>query len=195
MKYLVTCPVCKVDQHIYANRVCVHNNGDFQCAGSKMPLNANLAAKFLNANLAAKARLDADKTAKPLTKLVGHAKIGDCVGPGVTVADQWRHEDGTSIPLAVAPEEDPGFTGVGRTAHFKGCPRLEGKPCTCDNGQKSLQDCAELIDKLKKDILSPESNCIPTGCFSEQAFLLAIAALDAAAAHMRTAEYWEARND
>ena len=128
-----------------------------------------------------KARLDADKTAKPLTKLVEHIKDGNCVGPGVILPDAWRHEDGTEVHLH-------------RTVHFKSCPISDGDPCDCE-GRKTLGDCAELIDKLKKNILSPESNCIPIGCFSEQAFLLAMAALDAAAAHMRTADYWEARND
>ena len=33
------------------------------------------------------AHLDADKTAKPLTRLIGHARAGDCVGPGTVSAD------------------------------------------------------------------------------------------------------------
>jgi hypothetical protein len=35
----------------------------------------------------APARLDADRTAKPKTRLVGHAKRGDCVGPGSVQPD------------------------------------------------------------------------------------------------------------
>jgi len=33
------------------------------------------------------ARLDADRKAKPKTRLVGHARQGDCVGPGSVPAD------------------------------------------------------------------------------------------------------------
>lgn len=33
------------------------------------------------------ARLDPDGTAKPRTRLVGHARRGDCIGPGSVVAD------------------------------------------------------------------------------------------------------------
>lgn len=35
----------------------------------------------------APARLDASKTAKPKNRLVGHARQGDCVGPGTVQAD------------------------------------------------------------------------------------------------------------
>jgi hypothetical protein len=34
-----------------------------------------------------RARLDADRTATPLTRLVGHGREGDCLGPGTTQAD------------------------------------------------------------------------------------------------------------
>lgn len=33
------------------------------------------------------ARVDADRKAKPKTRLVGHARQGDCVGPGTVEAD------------------------------------------------------------------------------------------------------------
>jgi|HubBroStandDraft_3_1064219.scaffolds.fasta_scaffold1342108_2 hypothetical protein len=33
------------------------------------------------------ARLDANRTAKPKTRLLGHARAGDCVGPGTVNAD------------------------------------------------------------------------------------------------------------
>lgn len=39
------------------------------------------------AHLRKKARLDADRTAKPKTRLLGHARAGDCVGPGSVNAD------------------------------------------------------------------------------------------------------------
>lgn len=53
-----------------------------------------------------KARLDADRTAKPLTSIVGFARAGDCVGPGVTVASQWRREDGTVVSLTETVKEN-----------------------------------------------------------------------------------------
>lgn len=33
------------------------------------------------------ARVDADRKAKPKTRLVGHARQGDCVGPGTVAPD------------------------------------------------------------------------------------------------------------
>lgn len=39
------------------------------------------------ATKADRARLDADRKAKPRTRLVGHARRGDCVGPGSVAAD------------------------------------------------------------------------------------------------------------
>lgn len=47
-----------------------------------------------------KARLDPDGTARPKTRLVGHAREGDCAGPGVTRADAYEAEDGSRTPLA-----------------------------------------------------------------------------------------------
>ncbi len=54
---------------------------------------------------AKKARLDADRTAKPLTRLVGHARFGDCVGPGTTPADALEDvETGDRTPLVEGPK-------------------------------------------------------------------------------------------
>jgi hypothetical protein len=36
------------------------------------------------------ARLDKDRTAKPLTEIVGHARQGDCIGPDTVQADTYR---------------------------------------------------------------------------------------------------------
>jgi hypothetical protein len=46
-----------------------------------------------------KARLDADRTAKPKSSIVGHAKTGDCVGPNITIPDEYRNDDGARVPL------------------------------------------------------------------------------------------------
>ena len=36
---LVTCPVCKTDQHIYAGKICKHiSDGGLTCSGSKLPI-------------------------------------------------------------------------------------------------------------------------------------------------------------
>ncbi len=60
----------------------------------------------------AKARLDSDGTAKPLTRLIGHVREGGRVGPGVTVADAIEDvETGERTPLG-----DYGVPGVGKTA-------------------------------------------------------------------------------
>lgn len=39
--------------------------------------------------MAKKARLDADKTAKPKTRLVGHVPAGHCVGPSTSTLDLY----------------------------------------------------------------------------------------------------------
>lgn len=39
------------------------------------------------------ARLDTDGTAKPKTKLVGHFRSGDCVGPGTPSVDGYELRD------------------------------------------------------------------------------------------------------
>lgn len=41
-KQLVTCPVCKSDQHVYANAICNHDDGILRCSGSRMKLNKHL---------------------------------------------------------------------------------------------------------------------------------------------------------
>jgi hypothetical protein len=46
------------------------------------------------------ARVDADKTAKPKTRLIGHARRGDCVGPSSHPADAIEDvETGERTPL------------------------------------------------------------------------------------------------
>jgi len=40
-RHLVTCPVCKTDQHIYGGKICNHIGADgFGCPGSREPLKA-----------------------------------------------------------------------------------------------------------------------------------------------------------
>jgi hypothetical protein len=46
-----------------------------------------------------KARLDADGTAAPKTRIVGHARHGDVAGPGITKPDAYEAEDGGRTPL------------------------------------------------------------------------------------------------
>lgn len=46
-----------------------------------------------------KARLDADKTAKPLTRIVGHVSDNKVIGPGLVTADSYETEEGERIPL------------------------------------------------------------------------------------------------
>lgn len=44
---------------------------------------------------AKKARLDADRTAEPLTRIVHHPKRGDCIGPAIPlVRPQYEDENG-----------------------------------------------------------------------------------------------------
>jgi hypothetical protein len=55
----------------------------------------------LTTNYAVPARVDADKTAKPLTRLIGHARRGDCIGPCSVDADALEEvETGKRTPLA-----------------------------------------------------------------------------------------------
>ena len=52
-------------------------------------------------------RLDADGTAKPLTRIVGHPNRDHCVGPGIPpVRPEYEAEDGTRTPLG-RPEPAP----------------------------------------------------------------------------------------
>lgn len=52
----------------------------------------------------APARLDAEGTAKPKTRLVGHARAGDCVGPGTVFADAIENvATGERTSLAAEP--------------------------------------------------------------------------------------------
>jgi len=38
-RHLVTCPVCKTDQHIYGGKICNHEGyGGIRCLGSRAPL-------------------------------------------------------------------------------------------------------------------------------------------------------------
>jgi hypothetical protein len=47
-----------------------------------------------------RARLDADRTARPMTRLARFTREGDCVGPGAVRADAYEAEDGSRTPLA-----------------------------------------------------------------------------------------------
>ena len=49
------------------------------------------------------ARLDADRSAKPRTRLVQHARPGDAVGPGRPLREP-EYEDGSRVALAAAAE-------------------------------------------------------------------------------------------
>lgn len=35
---LVTCPVCKTDQHIYRDKICNHTDGGLRCFGSHLSI-------------------------------------------------------------------------------------------------------------------------------------------------------------
>jgi hypothetical protein len=56
-------------------------------------------------------------------------------------------------------------------------------------------DLANAIASLKKYIVENEDGSTVLGPMSEQHYLLAIAALDTALAHMKLADYWQARKD
>lgn len=52
-----------------------------------------------------RARLDADRTAKPKTRLIGHANAGHCLGPGSVPADALEDtETGKRTPLTQAQD-------------------------------------------------------------------------------------------
>jgi hypothetical protein len=47
-----------------------------------------------------RARLDANRTAQPKTRLIGHGELGHCLGPGSIQADALENtETGERIPL------------------------------------------------------------------------------------------------
>lgn len=46
-----------------------------------------------------RARLDAERTAKPLTRIIAHVQAGEMVGPGITVPMALETETGDRIPL------------------------------------------------------------------------------------------------
>jgi len=55
-----------------------------------------------------KARLDADGTAKPKTRIVSHPKRDHCVGPGMKLRrPEYEAEDGTRTPLDDDPLDGP----------------------------------------------------------------------------------------
>lgn len=57
---------------------------------------------------AAKARLDADRTAKPLTRIVHHPPSGACVGPGMPLhSPEYEGADGERVPLDARREPEP----------------------------------------------------------------------------------------
>jgi len=50
--------------------------------------------------LCQKARLDADKTAKPKTRIIKHVPVGQCVGPHTHLTDlEYEDEDGLRTKL------------------------------------------------------------------------------------------------
>jgi len=53
-----------------------------------------------------KARLDKDKSAKPLSEIVTHAKQNNCIGPGSPLVNpEYRNSDGIVIKIANDNEE------------------------------------------------------------------------------------------
>ena len=53
---------------------------------------------------AMKARLDAEGTAKPLTRIIAHVTAGDCIGPANTIPDHIEDvATGERIPLSLPP--------------------------------------------------------------------------------------------
>lgn len=71
------------------------------------------------------ARLDADKTAKPLSRIVGHARAGDCIGPGNPPGDEYRDEEGNSVML------NPGRSNGERNSddnHYENQANLQDPP-------------------------------------------------------------------
>lgn len=58
--------------------------------------------------MATKARLDADRTAQPKTRLLGHGTAGHCLGPGSVSADTLENvETGERTPLTSPEPVDP----------------------------------------------------------------------------------------
>jgi hypothetical protein len=55
-----------------------------------------------------RARLDADGTAKPKTRIIDHPKQGDCVGPGMALKDPELEnlETGERTSLVPIPEQE-----------------------------------------------------------------------------------------
>ena len=59
------------------------------------------------------ARLDADRTAEPLTSIVHHPHVGDCVGPAMPLHNpEHVAEDGTRTPLAGTTLPAPNNMGI-----------------------------------------------------------------------------------
>lgn len=85
-----------------------------------------------------RARLDADRKAKPRTRLVGHARTGECVGPGTVQADALEDvETGKRTPLL--SKED-----------FMGVPRPEPR------GRRDVYGMQ--VHTLWQDVLQDEEN-------------------------------------
>ena len=77
-------------------RVCRENSIKLTTSGLDCPVGVQLGGKGCKP-----ARLDRDGTAKPLTRLVGHARVGDCVGPGTVKPDALEDtETGVRIILS-----------------------------------------------------------------------------------------------
>lgn len=52
-----------------------------------------------------KARLDADKTAKPLSRIVGHTNPNWVQGPWINIPEEYRDEEDNRIPLSTIPPD------------------------------------------------------------------------------------------
>jgi hypothetical protein len=52
-------------------------------------------------NPAVPARLDVDRTARGLTRLVAHPRATDCVGPWCACGLEYEADDGTRIALLI----------------------------------------------------------------------------------------------
>lgn len=49
------------------------------------------------------ARLDADRSAKPLSRIISHTHPNWCQGPGINLPEEYRDESGNHIPLKSPP--------------------------------------------------------------------------------------------